>query len=68
VGQVIIIVPQGLASRFETEGGLGGVDTEGNFRKDGNVYTTGNYATAENRADVKVTGGVGAVLLKAVNE
>lgn len=68
VGQMIIIVPQGLAARFETNGGLTGVSTEGQFRHEDDAYVTGNYASAENRADVKIEGGVGQIVLRALSE
>ena len=68
VGQVIVMVPEGLAARVNVDGGLGGVTTQGAFRRDGDNYLTGDYATAENRATITVTGGVGTVALKTLNE
>lgn len=67
VGQMIIMAPQGLAARVLIESGLGGVDAPG-FQKSGKYYTIGNYNTAENRADIKVTAGVGQIVLKTLSE
>ena len=68
VGQVIIMIPQGLGARVQVDGGLGGVTTQGDFTHRGDVYTTGNYDTAENRATVYVSGGVGQTILKTLSE
>lgn len=68
VGQVVIMIPQGLAARVQVEGGLGGVTTQGNFKHQGDVYTTGDYASAENRATIKISGGVGQTVLKTLSE
>ena len=68
VGQVVLMIPQGLAARVQVDGGLGGVTTQGNFTRRGDVYTTGAYDSAENRATVYVNGGVGQVVLKTLSE
>jgi hypothetical protein len=68
VGQIVIVIPQGLAARVQTKSGLGGVSTQGAFRQNGNTYTTGDYGTAENRADIQVKNGVGAIVLKSLSE
>ena len=59
VGQIIVRVPQGVAARIQVEGGLGGV-VNGTFQKSGDTYTSPGYATAENRADVRVNSGARA--------
>jgi hypothetical protein len=68
VGQVVVIIPQGLAARVRTEGGLGGVSVQGDFRKDGDTYTTGGYGSAQDQADVQVNNGVGQIVLKSLSE
>jgi hypothetical protein len=68
VGQVIVMAPQGLAARVQVDGGLGSVSAQGNFSRQGDVYVTGNYDNAENRATVEVNGGVGQIVLKALSE
>ncbi|MGE5602392.1 MAG: LiaI-LiaF-like domain-containing protein [Nitrososphaerales archaeon] len=68
VGQIIVIIPQGLAARLRTEGGLGAVSVQGNFRKDGDTYTTGDYGSAQNQAEVQVQNGVGQIVLKSLSE
>jgi len=57
-------VPQGTAARIQVEGGLGGVVVNGTFQKSDNTYTSLGYATAENRADVRINGGVGQLTIQ----
>jgi hypothetical protein len=68
VGEVTIVVPKGVAARIRTEGGIGGVAVEGNFNRSGNTYTSPGFSTAENRADLKVEGGVGRVFIREGGE
>ena len=64
VGQIIVQVPQGVATRIQVEGGLGGVVVNGTFQKSGDTYTSPGYATAENRADVRIDSGVGQLTIQ----
>jgi hypothetical protein len=64
VGQIIVRVPQGVAARIQVEGGLGGVTVNGTFQKSDDTYTSPGYATAENRADVRVNSGVGQLTIQ----
>lgn len=68
VGQVVVMVPDGLAARVTVDGGLGGVSAQGGFTRQGDVYMTGNYDAAENRASITVQGGVGQIMLKTLSE
>lgn len=67
VGQLVVMVPAGVAARVHVDSGLGGVDASG-FSHKGDTYTTGNYDTADNRADVQLKGGVGQIVLKTLSE
>lgn len=68
VGQIVLIVPEDLAARIQTDGGIGGVRAEGDFSRAGDVYSTGDFSTAENRADVQVNNGIGQIVLRSVSE
>jgi hypothetical protein len=68
VGQIVIMVPEGLAARVRVDGGLGGVTTEGDFSHSEDTYTTGNFDTAENRAEIQVDGGIGQIVLRTLSE
>jgi hypothetical protein len=65
VGATTIRIPTGVAAKVELERGLGAVNVRGDFDKDEDVYTSPNYATAENRIDLRVQGGVGAITIQS---
>jgi hypothetical protein len=64
VGLIIVRAPQGVGARIQVEGGLGGVIVNGTFPKSDDTYTSPGYAAAENRADVRVNGGVGQLTIQ----
>jgi hypothetical protein len=64
VGATTIRLPTDVAARVEIERGLGAVNVRGDFDKDEDVYTSSDYATAENRIDLRVQGGVGAITIQ----
>jgi hypothetical protein len=64
VGEVEVIVPQGMAARVQAESGLGGVHVSEGFTRQGEVYTSPGYESAQNRADLRITGGVGSVSVR----
>jgi hypothetical protein len=61
VGAVTIRVPADLAMRIVAARGLGAVQLPDGLRRDGDTYTSPGYATATDRVDLRVTGGVGAI-------
>lgn len=65
VGATTLRIPEGVAARLEISRGLGAVNMRGTFEQDGNVYKTPDYDTATNRAEVRVSGGVGAITVEA---
>jgi len=60
-----IYVPEGMAARITITGGMSAsnVDTQ-RFPKQGDVYESPDYATAANRADIYVDGGLSSVVVK----
>lgn len=64
IGEVVINVPQGMAVRVRAEGGIGGVNVSGNYQRNNDEWVSPNYETAENRIDVRVKGGIGAVRVR----
>jgi hypothetical protein len=64
IGQVIVRVPPGLAVRIQTDSGIGGVTVNGAFQKTGDTYTSPGYATADNRADVRIKSGIGQLTVQ----
>lgn len=68
VGEITLIISQGLAARVRVDGGLGGVSVDGNFNRRDREYTSPNYSSAENRANIQVDGGVGRIVIREVAE
>jgi len=65
VATVRLRAPEGVAVKFEFEGGLATahVDT-GRFPRAGDEYCSPDYATAANKVDIEVEAGVGSVDLR----
>lgn len=65
VGAATITVPPGVAARIRVDGGLGGIRVdESRFPKFGSVYQSADYASAANRIDIDVDGGVGSITIR----
>lgn len=62
---LVIEVPDGVAARIRTRVVLGSVQIdESRFPPVGGGYESGDYATAANRADIDVQGGVGSLRIR----
>lgn len=61
VGQTSIRIPASMAARIRVETGIGGLNIEGDFAKEDGYYTSPDYASATDRIDLDLQGGVGAV-------
>jgi Cell wall-active antibiotics response 4TMS YvqF len=59
------IVPTGVAARVRSKVGLGSTQVdEARFPRMGDGYQSQDYATAENRVDLDIQGGVGSVRVR----
>jgi hypothetical protein len=59
---LVIEVPSGVAARIRSRVTIGTSDVDqARFPREGDGYASPDYATAANRADIDVTGGVGSV-------
>jgi hypothetical protein len=65
VGSLEIFVPEGVEARIAVDTGIGGVDVDERFIKEGDVYTTEGYNGAENKIDVTLNVGVGGVEIRS---
>jgi hypothetical protein len=65
IGAVEILVPQGVAVRMQVDGGLSNVVVPAGYVRDGDVYTSPGYASAENRVLLHVEGGIGQIRIQA---
>jgi hypothetical protein len=64
VGATTIRIPNGVAARIQVSRGLGAVTVRGDLERDGDTYLSPNYASAEHRVDLRVSGGVGAITVE----
>jgi LiaI-LiaF-like transmembrane region len=65
IGQLTVIVPQGMAARIHASAGLGDLNVASSrFVRQGGDYVSANYATAEDRIDLDVSGGIGQVVIR----
>lgn len=66
VGEVIIEVPEGLEVQIKVDSALGGVEMPGSYERSGSTYSSPGYKnTAGDRAEVKINGGVGRIVVRA---
>ena len=62
VSAVNVRVPSGVAARIRVQSGLAGVSVDrSRFPRSGGVYQSPDYDAAENKAEIHIDTGVGAV-------
>ncbi|HOG47632.1 MAG TPA: toast rack family protein [Anaerolineae bacterium] len=62
VGEIVARIPEGVAARVTVRGGLGSTSFSSRFTSlGGQTYETPGYASAANRLDLYVEGGVGSL-------
>ncbi|HEX7973993.1 MAG TPA: DUF5668 domain-containing protein [Anaerolineales bacterium] len=64
IGSLVVTLPQGLAAQIKSDSGLTTVQAPPGFSKDGNTYTSPDYAGAANRVDLTVGQAIGSVVIK----
>lgn len=68
VGATTVRVPEDAAVRIAIDTGLGGVTARGGFDAlGGDVYQTSGYANADERIEIRIDGGVGAITIERVD-
>jgi hypothetical protein len=66
VGEVIIRIPETLAARIHAKSGIGSVDVSGPFKKEGGDWISDNYATASDKAELDISGGIGTIDIEVI--
>lgn len=66
MGTVVIEVPAGLGVQLQTEAAIVGRDLPAGYTQHNNRYTSPNYNSAENRADIQVNLGIGNISIREV--
>jgi hypothetical protein len=64
IGEVIAKIPAGMAARVHATAGLGDSQVLGNYQRQGGVFVSPGYDTAENRVDLEVKGGIGKITIQ----
>ncbi|MDQ5810207.1 MAG: cell wall-active antibiotics response protein, partial [Actinomycetota bacterium] len=64
-GELTMLLPSQIGVRVNAETGLGRINADG-LRKQGNAYVNDAYGDSEVSLEVRVSGGVGQINLKAV--
>jgi hypothetical protein len=65
VGEIIVEIPQDVGAKIKVSKGLTGVNVSSSrFTHSGDEYVSANYATAENKLDLEVKSGIGAITIQ----
>lgn len=59
------MIPQGVGVHATVSQGLGNVTMPPSYVRNDKTYTSPDYATATNKIDIQINGGVGNVQVKA---
>ncbi len=65
VGNLVVRVPAAMPARIEARSGLGRVSVDGTYDREGDVYTSPGFATASERIELEIEGGVGFITVAA---
>ncbi len=65
VGAARVVIPQGMVARIRVHAGLGGTNVnQTRFPRFGDVYQSADYASATDKIDIEVDGGVGGISIQ----
>jgi len=64
IGQVILIVPRGMALRVQANLALANLAVPAGYQKSDKVYTSPGYASAENRVNLEIGMAIGNVTIQ----
>ncbi len=64
LGALTLEIPEEMAARLRVDRGLSALSVSGRFKKDGADYVTDDWATSENRLDLGISVGIGAVTVR----
>jgi hypothetical protein len=60
-GPINLTIPGSVEARIKASIGIGGVNVDSHFSKDGNTYTTPGYSSGKNRLDITLNTGIGSI-------
>ena len=64
VGEIVLVVPEGMQVRIDADTGLAAVEAPGSFEKQGELYTTAGFDEAEDRIELKVSQAIGMITIQ----
>lgn len=61
IGEVVVEIPEGVAARITGDTGIGEMDIDDDFVREGDAYVSGNYDDALDRIELHISAGIGRV-------
>lgn len=61
VGNLLVRIPAAMPARIDARSGLGRMSIEGAYEREGDVHTSPGFATATERIELEIQGGVGVI-------
>jgi hypothetical protein len=63
IGQVVVVVPDGLGVRIDTNAALANVSAPGDFRRQDDVYTSPAYESADQQIELEIGQAIGNITI-----
>lgn len=64
VGQLVVVVPKGVGVRIQSGTALAAFSAPDGYQRSGNVYTSPDYSSADERIDLELSLAIGNVVVK----
>lgn len=64
IGETTIMIPASMAARIEIDGGISGHTIPVKYEHDNGIYTSPDYAGADNRIDMVINQGIGQISIR----
>jgi hypothetical protein len=64
IGETVVVIPAGMAARVRVDTGLAVSDLPDSYQQRDDVYTSPDYASADDRVDLEVSQAIGKVTIR----
>jgi hypothetical protein len=64
IGKTEVRIPSGMKARIRASSGIGSINVNGDYQRDGDVYTSSGFETASNRLELEINGGIGQITVE----
>jgi len=64
IGETVVVIPAGLAARIRVDTGIAASDLPAGYQQRGDVYTSPDYASADDRVDLEVGQAIGKLTIR----